>query len=52
MLARPQPPTSERLEGGEVVTDARSRGLHDVAESQLIYRRRLIESLPPAFLVN
>jgi spermidine synthase len=52
MLARPQAPASERLEGGEVVTDARSRGLRDVAESQRIYRRRLTESLPPAFLVN
>ncbi len=52
MLARPQTPSSELMEGGEVVSDARSRGLHDVAESQLIYRRSLVESLPPAFLVN
>jgi len=52
MLAHPQALRPELLEGGEIVTDARSPAVHDVAESQLSYRRALIGSLPPAFLVD
>jgi hypothetical protein len=40
------------LQNGEIVTDARSRALHDVAESQIVYRRAVVRSLPAAFLVN
>jgi len=52
MLARPQGLSRGLLEDGEIVTDARNRAVHDVAESQLIYRRAVVGALPPAFLVN
>jgi spermidine synthase len=52
MMARPISLDRGLLGDGEVVTDARNRALHDVARGQLIYRRAVVESLPPAFLVN
>ncbi|MBI3043645.1 MAG: fused MFS/spermidine synthase [Betaproteobacteria bacterium] len=52
MMTRPLTLNRGLLEDGEIVTDARNRAVHDVAESQLIYRRAVVESLPPAFLVN
>jgi spermidine synthase len=52
MLARPLSLDLGLLRDGEVVTDARNRALLDIAESQLIYRRAVVRSLPAAFLVN
>lgn len=52
MLKQPQKLHRELLKDGEIVTDARNRAVHDVALGQLIYRRAVVESLPPAFLVN
>jgi spermidine synthase len=52
MLARPQELHRGLLEHGEIVTDARNRAVHDVARSQLDYRRAVVGSLPSAFLVN
>ncbi|MGH8635283.1 MAG: fused MFS/spermidine synthase [Burkholderiales bacterium] len=52
MLARPMTLDLGLLRNGEVVTDARNRALHDVAESQIAYRRAVVQSLPAAFLVN
>jgi spermidine synthase len=52
MLARPLAVSRGLLEDGEIVTDARNRATHDIALNQLIYRRAVVESLPPAFLVN
>ena len=52
MLARPMTLDRGLLQNGEIVTDARSRALHDVAESQIVYRRAVVQSLPAAFLVN
>jgi len=52
MMARPLGLDRGLLQDGEVVTDARNRAVHDVAKGQLIYRRAVVESLPPAFLVN
>ncbi|KPK20284.1 MAG: hypothetical protein AMJ67_02220 [Betaproteobacteria bacterium SG8_41] len=52
MLARPQPLHHDLLENGEIVTDAYNRAVHDMAESQLIYRQEVVRALPAAFLVN
>jgi spermidine synthase len=52
MLERPQPLSRKLLEHGEIVTDARSATAHDIAQSQITYRRSILQSLPAAFLVN
>jgi len=52
MLAQPLELHRGLLVHGEIVTDARNRVVHDIAETQLIYRRSIVQSLPPAFLVN
>jgi spermidine synthase len=52
MLARPQALHRGLLQHGEIVTDARNRGIHDLAESQVSYRRAMVRALPRAFLVN
>ena len=52
MLKQPQALSRSLLKDGEIVTDARNRAVHDIAQGQLIYRRAVVESLPPAFLIN
>jgi spermidine synthase len=52
MLMRPLALNRGLLEHGEVVTDARNRAAFDIAQSQLGYRRGVVEGLPAAFLVN
>ena len=52
MLARPQTLDLGLLRNGEIVTDARNRALLDIAESQIAYRRAVVQALPAAFLVN
>jgi spermidine synthase len=52
MLSKPLPLNRGLLKDGEVVTDARNRAVHDIAHGQLVYRRAVVDSLPPAFLVN
>ena len=52
MIASPQVMNRGLFKDGEIVTDARNRALHDIAESQIIYRRAVVESVPAAFLVN
>lgn len=52
MLAQPQTLHRALLQDGEIVTDARNRALHDVAQGQVIYRRAVVEAVPAAFLVN
>ncbi|HKA42743.1 MAG TPA: fused MFS/spermidine synthase [Burkholderiales bacterium] len=52
MLERPQALTRELLGRGQVVTDARSAAAYDIAQSQIRYRKSIVESVPPAFLVN
>jgi spermidine synthase len=52
MLSRPLALNRSLLTDGEVLTDARNRAVYDIASSQLVYRRAVVESLPPAFLVN
>jgi len=52
MLMQPQALNRGLLKDGEIVTDARNRALHDIATTQLIYRRSIVQTVPPAFLVN
>lgn len=52
MLTRPQALHHDLLEDGEIVTDAYNRAVHDMAESQLVYRQGVVRALPAAFLVN
>jgi spermidine synthase len=52
MVAQPLALHRDLLKDGEIVTDARNRALHDVAGSQVIYRRAVVEAVPPGFLVN
>jgi spermidine synthase len=52
MLGRPMGPDALRAGRGQVVTDARNSGTLDIAAAQLAYRRLVIETVPPAFLVN
>jgi spermidine synthase len=52
MVRRPLALSRDLLRDGEIVTDARNRAVHDVAGSQVLYRRAVVGSVPPAFLVN
>jgi spermidine synthase len=52
MLRQPLALNRGLLKDGEIVTDARNRAVHDVAGSQVLYRRAVVGSVPPAFLVN
>jgi spermidine synthase len=52
MLEQPLTLDLGLLRNGEIVTDARNRALLDIAESQIVYRRAVVQSLPAAFLVN
>jgi len=52
MLAAPRPLDANLLAGGRIVTDARSAAAHDMALGQLVYRRSVVEALPPALLLN
>jgi spermidine synthase len=52
MMLRPLVLNRGLLEHGEIVTDARNRAAHEVAESQVSYRRGVVRSLPAAFFVN
>lgn len=52
MLAHPRPLDAALLAGGRIVTDARSVAAHDLALGQLIYRRAVVEALPPTLLLN
>ena len=52
MLAQPQALHRALLQDGKIVTDARNRALHDMAQGQIIYRRAVVQALPAAFLVN
>ncbi|MBI4192924.1 MAG: fused MFS/spermidine synthase [Betaproteobacteria bacterium] len=52
MLRDPRPLDQKLLEHGRVITDARNTVAEDMATSQIIYRRNVVEALPAAFLVN
>ena len=52
MLANPRPPDGSLMAGGRIITDAYSAAAHDLALGQLVYRRAVVEALPPALLLN
>jgi len=52
MLDDPLPLTQQLLESGEIITDASNPVATDLAASQLINRRYVVEALPAAFFVN
>ena len=52
MLANPRPLDAALLAGGRIVTDARNVAAHDHAVNQLVYRRSVVEALPPQLLLN
>jgi len=52
MLRNPRPLDQQLLEHGRVITDADNPVAMDLAESQLVNRRYVIEALPAAFFVN
>jgi predicted membrane-bound spermidine synthase len=52
MLDRPNKLDSETLRRGSVVTDARNLIALDIADMQMSYRRLVIQTVPPAFLLN
>ena len=52
MLREPLSLDQQLLEHGRIITDARNPVAEDLAQSQIVYRRNAVESLPAAFLVN
>jgi spermidine synthase len=52
MLAHPRTLDGALLAGGRIVTDARNAALHDLATTQMIHRRSVVETLPAPLLVN
>ena len=52
MLRDPRPLDRELLEHGRVITDSRNTVTNDMAMSQIVHRRNVVETLPAAFLVN
>ncbi len=52
MLREPRPLDQQLLEHGRVITDAINAMPADFAASQMVNRRYVLESLPPAFFVN
>ena len=52
MLRAPRPLDQELLEHGRVITDARNTVADDLAASQIIHRRSVVQALPAAFLLN
>ena len=52
MLSAPVPLTPNLFEGGRIVTDAVNPAAHDFAQTQLIYRKSVVEGLPPEMFLN
>jgi spermidine synthase len=52
MLANPHPVHDDAMAGGRVVTDAANAAAHDFATTHLAYRRTVVETMPPALLLN
>ena len=52
MLREPRPLDQQLLRDGRVITDANNPVAADMASSQLINRRYVVEALPAAFFVN
>ncbi len=52
MLAHPRDIGEALLAGGTIVTDAHNAAAHDLALTEVIYRRAVVESVPPEMLLN
>jgi spermidine synthase len=52
MLSAPIPLHPGMFERGRIITDAANPAAHDLAKTQMTYRRSVIEHAPPALLVN
>jgi spermidine synthase len=52
MLSAPTPLSAELFEGGRLVTDAASAAALDYARMQVVYRRSVVEAIPPGMLMN
>jgi spermidine synthase len=52
MLSAPVPVTPELLAGGRLITDAANAAAHDHARMQVVYRKSVVEGVPPAMLMN
>ena len=52
MLSAPTPLTPTHFTGGQIVTDARNPAAHDFAQTQIAYRKSVVETTPPAMLLN
>ena len=52
MLRAPRPLDEQLLRGGRVITDANNPVAADMASSQLVNRRHVVDALPAAFFVN
>jgi spermidine synthase len=52
LLRKPIPLDQQLLDGGRIITDADNPVAMDLADSQMINRRYVVEALPPAFFLN
>ena len=52
MLSAPVPLTPELLAGGRIVTDAVNPAAHEFAQTQMIYRKSVVEGIPSEMLLN
>jgi SAM-dependent methyltransferase len=52
MLARPVPLGPALFAGGTILTDARNAAAHDLAVTETVYRRAVVETVPAALLLN
>ncbi len=52
MLRQPQALNQQLLQNGRVISDANNPVAADMAASQLVNRRHVVEALPAAFLIN
>lgn len=52
MLARPVPLSAELFAGGRVMSDAYNAAAHELALTEVTYRRAVVENMPPALLLN
>ena len=52
MLSAPTPLTSELYAGGQIITDARNPAARELAQTQVTYRKSVVETMPAAMLLN
>jgi spermidine synthase len=52
MLAKPTDLSAKLFDGGKIISDAWNPAAFELANSQMIYRRSVVEGMPAAFLLN